>query len=353
MSKISKVAIVNEWIEIHGGAERVCMALEELFVQPADVFALWNDGNSIVSHNSFLQRVPNSLKKVKGVASLFVFRYFYRRKGYDLIISVSHLFAHTARFKKVQGMTRINYLLTPARYIWQPDLDSRFKIPQLFLRILRYIDLKSLNKDAVHVAISSEIKLRLKTFWGVDSIVIHPPVDIEYFENFRNTNSNLGGYLISGGRFVKYKNHNQAIVVASILKRKLVLAGTGPELENLESLAKVLEVDCEFYISPSREVLAGLFAGAAAFLHPAIEDFGIMPIEAMATGTPVIGIRAGGLVDSINDLSGVLVDNFEELPNAVLKAERLNRSEIARQSLKFSKQRFLREFRQLIEKLSN
>lgn len=349
--KIFKIVIVNEWLEQIGGAEKVCSAILELFDHPIENIALWNSSSSIKSTESILRFFPSMGKRYKALLSFFIFRYFYLRKEFDLVISISHLFAHTVRFKKSRKLRHINYILTPARYIWQPNLDSRLASWPFLINILKWMDLHSFNKKAINIAISQEVQSRIQHFWGAESRVIYPPVDVAFFQTFLNSKEIKNGYLMSAGRFVPYKNHKQTILVASQLNRKVVLSGDGPECENLRMLARRLGVELEMHIAPSRECLANLLANASVFIHPAIEDFGILPIEALATGTPVVGLSLGSLPETINESSGVLVPNFDGLADAVLEAEKLDRKRVSEQSERFSKERFAKEFRSLLDEV--
>jgi glycosyltransferase involved in cell wall biosynthesis len=111
----------------------------------------------------------------------------------------------------------------------------------------------------------------------------------------------------------------------------------------------MLGVEHEFYISPSKDSLAQLFSQASVFIHAGIEDFGITPIEAMATGTPVVGPALGGLRDTVTSSSGVLVEDLKDLPNAVILAEKLNREQVSKNAARFTTERFRSEMLNVIK----
>jgi glycosyltransferase involved in cell wall biosynthesis len=131
---------------------------------------------------------------------------------------------------------------------------------------------------------------------------------------------------------------------------KAIIAGAGPEEISLRKLANDLNVVVDFYLMPTNEKLAELLSESSVFLNSGIEDFGIVPIEAMATGTPVVGLAQGGLLDTVSNQNGVLVSSYEEFPEAILRALQLERYQVMKTSLKFSDDEFKRTFANFVVK---
>ena len=190
--------------------------------------------------------------------------------------------------------------------------------------------------------------MRISRYWGIAASVINPPVDIAFYRNFLQIEKPSSLQLISAGRFVKYKNHDIAIEVARKLNCKLVLAGSGPEEERLRGLAIQKGVDVDFVINPNRDALAELISKSSVFLHLAHEDFGILPIEAMSTGTPVVGFRVGGLCETVNEVNGRLSLDFDGLTSSITEADRLDRLKVSASIEKYSSKHFRREMQNLI-----
>jgi glycosyltransferase involved in cell wall biosynthesis len=214
--------------------------------------------------------------------------------------------------------------------------------------ILKKLELLFLDRNAVYVCNSQEVSARIARYWGIAASVVNPPVDIEFYRNYLQTEMPASLQLISAGRFVKYKNHDMAIEIASKLDCKLILAGSGPEEARLRDLAIQMGVDVDFVISPKRDELAELISKSTVFLHLAHEDFGILPIEAMSTGTPVVGFKVGGLCETVNAVNGRLSLNFEGLAESIAEAEMLNRLNVSASIARYSSEHFRREMQNLI-----
>jgi glycosyltransferase involved in cell wall biosynthesis len=182
-----------------------------------------------------------------------------------------------------------------------------------------------------------EVRDRIRRFWHRDAVVINPPVDVEYFAAAPD---GARDYLLGVGRWIPYKRFDLMIDIAAEAGMPLVLAGSGPAEAGLRKRAGR---NVRFEVRPSRERLRELYAGAAALLFPAHEDFGIVPVEAQAAGTPVVGLARGGLLETVvHGETGMLTDSLDPRVHARLLADvrKLDRARIRRHAGGFGHARF-------------
>lgn len=288
----------------------------------ADILCLWNDSTGRFAperiHESWLAKSP--LRRSKALALPFMPATWRRLpdRNYDWALISSHLFAHHARFEGgVLDVPRFVYVHTPARYIWTPELDMRGNgiAAQLAARVLKPLDRRRAGETAHFAANSRFVQRRIADAWQVESQVIHPPVEVTQIQSGGPWRDRLSSedeavleslpadFLLGASRFIPYKRLDTVIRTAELTGRPVVLAGKGSEYERLRALAAASSVPVHFVIAPSRELLYALYEAAALYVFPAIEDFGIMPVEAMAAGAPVLAQAIGGASESI--VSGV------------------------------------------------
>jgi glycosyltransferase involved in cell wall biosynthesis len=311
------VAVVHEWLGAVGGSENVFRAIAEL-IPHAQRYVLWAepDADAAGMRETWLARTP--LRRSKALA-LPLMPLAWRTLGRpepDVVISSSHAFAHTV---KLGDRTRhLSYVHTPARYVWSPGSDGRGAHPALALprRLLQTVDRHGGRHVHAYAANSAEVRERIRRFWGRDATVIHPPADVEYYAA---APAGARDYLLGVGRWVPYKRFPLMIAIAAAARMPLVLAGSGPQEARLRRVAGGAGVPVTFVPRPSRERLRELYAGARALLFPAHEDFGIVPVEAQAAGTPVHGLRRGGLRETVLEgETGFLVDGDDPRAYAAL-----------------------------------
>lgn len=317
--------IVHEWLEPNGGAEKVVEQLAEIFPQE-HILALWDDAPGRFSEGrvieSWLSRTK--LRSHKALALPFMLQ-AWRSLDYakiDWVLCSSHLFAHHASFRHPnKDVRKLVYAYTPARYVWNAELDRRGdnRMIRMASKPLQIIDRHRAQEATSVVAISRFVRERIQQHWNRSCDVIYPPVDVEYFKQSR-----LGEltpdevkvidalpqpYVFGASRFIPYKRLDEVIRFGETARLPVVLAGSGPEEASLREIAAEATVPVLFISSPSLPMLRELYSAALAFVFPAIEDFGIMPVEAMATGTPVIAGRVGGTAETVIDgKSGSLID---------------------------------------------
>ncbi|GIT80777.1 glycosyl transferase [Leifsonia sp. LS1] len=322
--------IAHEWIERLGGAERVLDSFASLYPH-ADIFTLWNDHAGRYPTNrvreSALARTPLRGRKA---ASLPLMPMIWRRlpnREYDWLLVSSHLFAHHARLRGLPDTRKFVYTHSPARYLWAPECDDRGR--SLAVRtvapVFRAIDARRADGHVNLAANSAYVRERIARSWGVDSTVIHPPVDVDGIQAVDDWSTQLddadaavlagipGDYVLGASRLVRYKRLDTVIRVAHDAGIPSVIAGAGPDLPRLRDIAESLGSATTFVTAPSTPLLRALMQRATVYVLPGVEDFGITPVEAMATGTPVIVNRRGGAAETIAaGVSGIAIPDFED-----------------------------------------
>lgn len=330
--------LVHEWIERAGGAERVLDAMVQTFPD-SDIYCLWNDAPERYSENqvveSWLAGTP--LRKHKAAALPFfspTFSHLRVTQDYDWMLVSSHLFAHHARVRAESEITKFVYVHTPARYIWEPDLDERGRsfLGRLGAPVYRSLDRKRAQGNSLLASNSDFVRQRVERVWDRESIVIHPPVEVEQIQAVSNWADRLTPkeqdvlkqlpvtFILGASRMVPYKRLDAVIDAAKFSGVPAVLAGVGPELQRLKEKSRSQGVETYFVGSVSDELLRTLYQRALALVFPALEDFGIMPVEALAAGTPVIGLSQGGVAETVkNGETGFLLEDFKD-PASVIGA---------------------------------
>ncbi len=304
--KKTKTAIVHEWFVSYAGSERVVESFTNIWPD-ADVFSLVDflnaaDRNIILNgkqaHTSFIQKLPFARKKHRNYLPLFPKAIEkLDLSGYDIIVSSSHAVAKG--IKKNVNQLHITYCHSPMRYIWdQADQylgGAKGLIAKIFIKYLRNWDLRSAGNVDYFIANSYHIAEKIKRIYNRESKVIYPPVDIDKF----GVSEHKEAYYLTASRLVPYKR-NDLIVEAfnAMPDKKLVVIGKGPELKKIKSIAKE---NIQVMGYQSSEVLKDYMQKAKAFVFAAEEDFGIIVVEAMSCGTPVIAWNNGGTAETVID----------------------------------------------------
>jgi glycosyltransferase involved in cell wall biosynthesis len=221
---------------------------------------------------------------------------------YDLVISTSSCVAKGVITHP--AAKHICYIHSPMRYVW--DQQSHYlghleRIPVVGT-IVRFVAMNLRLWDTVSavrvdkfLANSSFVRSRVARYYGRDSTIVHPPVDLDRFFALAKGPRREPYFLVAGAA-VPYKRFDLAIRACEKIGRRLVVAGDGSLLKKLRGMAGQ---NTTFVVNPSEEKFGELLAGADALLYPGVEDFGILPIEAMACGTPVVAFKGGGALDYI------------------------------------------------------
>jgi len=353
-----KTAIVHEWFVNYAGSEKCVESFTNIWPD-ADVFALvdfLNDEQREIilkgkhAHTSFIQHLPYAKTQHRKYLPLFpkAIESFNLSK-YDLIISSSHAVAKGVKVNPNQ--LHICYCHSPMRYAWdeadyylqEANLTSgiRGKIAKATVKYLRKWDLKSANNVNYFIANSNHIAKKIKRIYNREADVIYPPVDTQKFSLITEKED----YYLTASRLVPYKRIDLIVdAFADMLDKKLVVIGSGPEKEKIMSKTTP-NVDVLGY--QDFESLREYMQKAKAFVFAAEEDFGIIVVEAMACGTPVIAGNYGGTSESvINGITGLLFpeQTVESLVEAVKKfdviSHSMNYSEIRSHTEKFSRKTF-------------
>ncbi|WP_246534044.1 glycosyltransferase [Microbacterium flavescens] len=357
--------LVHEWLARFGGSENVFEVLSETFPD-AERFCLWNDSDGRFTgvEETILARTP--LRRSKAAALPFmpaVWRHLPAREA-DWILCSSHLFAHHARFGgPARDAPKLVYAHTPARYVWTPELDGRGDgmLARAVAAPLKPLDRKRAAEPVSIMANSAFVAQRIADTWEREAGVIHPPIDVAAFAADADALSAAElavlaslppEFLLGVSRFVPYKRLERVIDAGRATGVPVVLAGSGPDEERLRARAAQSGGPVLFLNDPSFAVLRELYRRALALVFPSIEDFGIMPVEAMATGTPVVANAIGGTAESVIDgLTGALVHEWTdaELKRAVERAAGADPAACVARAREFDRPVFVDRIRDWVE----
>jgi glycosyltransferase involved in cell wall biosynthesis len=305
-------ALVHDWLNQLGGAENVLEELVSLFPHAplyTSIYAAERMPESYRQwdiHTSFMQRLPGIASHHQAYLPLYPLAFAQTDlSGYDLVLSNKSGFCHGVRTKDKSGRGAIHvcYCLTPTRYLWLFDqYRQREQIGGLtsaalqpLLAVLRRWDWAAAQRVDHFIAISSTVQGRIRDIYGRESVIIHPPVDTEFFAP--ELAQPVGDYFLIVSRLIPYKRIDLAVQVFNQLPNKrLVIVGEGRDLAALRTQAGP---NITFLGRQPRQRVRELLRGCRAFLFPGLEDFGIAPVEAMACGRPVIAYGAGGALDTV------------------------------------------------------
>ncbi|MDN5284311.1 MAG: pimB 2 [Mucilaginibacter sp.] len=355
-----KVALVHEWLTVIGGSENVFKEIASLYPD-ADIYALVARDETIHTlglsghkvTTSFIQRLPFAKKKYRTYLPLFPLAIEqFDLSGYDLIISSSHAVAKGVLTNSNQ--VHICYCHSPIRYAWdlhhqylkETGLNKGLKgfIAKYLLHRIRQWDIISTNRVDYFIANSKYISKRIKKIYNRESTVIYPNVATEDFLPVYEKKD----YYVTCSRFVPYKKIDLIVsAFAQMPDKKLYVIGDGPDFNKVKKIAKTNTVLLGYQ---SFDMLKQYLSEAKAFVFAAEEDFGILPVEAQACGTPVIAYKKGGVLESvIENKTGVFFD--EQSVASIVAAVKwfdvnqtlFNYKEIVEHASGFSTERFKKE----------
>lgn len=362
-----KTAIVHEWLVNYSGSEKVVESLNNIWID-ADIFCLTDflneeDREIIVTgkntNTSFIQKLPFARKDFRFYLSLFPMAMeSFNLKNFDLILSSSHSVAKGVITDSNQ--LHICYCHTPMRYAWdmyhqylkQADLTNGIKgmISQTMLHYLRIWDQTTANRPDYYIANSENVAKRIKKIYNRDAEVIYPPVDVEKFE----CKTKKSDYYITISRLVPYKKiHLITEAFSKMPDKKLIIIGDGPEEKSLKKNA-TSNIECLGY-QPFYTVKE-MLEQAKAFVFAAEEDFGIVLVEALACGTPVIAFKKGGALETIKDgINGILYESqtSDAIIDAIKQFEKnenkFDSASISKTSARFSRAIFEKNIKAFVE----
>ncbi len=356
-----RIAFVHEYLNQFGGAERTLAVLAEMFPS-APIYTLLYDekatrglfkGRTI--NTSFLQNFPGAVGHHEWYPLLMPLAIEqFDFSAYDVVISLSASFAKGIITKP--HARHICYCLTPPRFLWDNSqkFGKDFGFPPLIrfasqplISYLRMWDHSAADRVDKFWRISDFVGKRIQKYYHQSSALIYPPVDTAVFPLATEPTED---YFLMAGRLVSYKKFDVAIKAFNELNLPLRIIGTGPEIGRLKKLARV---NIEFLGQVSDDELSRHYRGAKALIFPQEEDFGIVPLEAMASGRPVIAYRGGGAEETIiEDKTGIFFDT--QTPEAIVKAVnkfndyKFSPARCRAQAEKFSVVRFKEEIKKAI-----
>ncbi|WP_413708785.1 glycosyltransferase [Rhizobium sp. Rhizsp82] len=313
-------------------------------------------------HTSFLQKMPMIRKHHRqyiGIMPLAIEQFDF--SNFDLVISSSSSVAKG--IITGPGQIHISYVHSPMRYAWDQQSvylkEARMErglksaIARALLHYLRIWDARTAHGADVMIANSSFVARRIKKTYGIDAKIVHPPVDLRFFKPQHEKQD----YFVTASRMVPYKKIPLIVEAFSQMPdKRLVVIGDGPDFEKARKLAGP---NVELMGYQNSEVLRSTISSARAFVFAAEEDFGIIPVEAQACGTPVIALSKGGTLETVRGLdknSPTGVHFHEQTVDAIVcavKTFELRRNEITvencvRNAECFSSQRFRSGIRKLV-----
>ena len=363
-----KTALVHDWLTLLGGGEHVLQSMYELY--PSPIYTLVTDEKNLAGtfwegkhiESTFIKDLPFARKNYRRYLPLFpLATEQIDLTDYQLILSSSAAF--TKNVLSNPSQLHVCYCHSPIRYAWdlyflylkEANLTSGLSsyLARLILHYIRLWDYASHARADYLIANSQYIAKRIKKLYGRDSSVIYPPVDLHSF----TVKTTKDDYYLTASRMVPYKRIPLiAESFSTMPNRKLVIAGDGPEMARLKKIAGGCP-NIELVGYQSRSALIELMRNAKAFVFAAEEDFGIIPVEAQACGTPVIAYGKGGTLETIKDgITGLFfekqeveciksaIDNFEKISDS------LDPNQIRAHAESFSKDRFKKEYKDFVEK---
>lgn len=364
MQKINKYALVHDWLPLIGGAEKVLEAIHRIYngpiytliQHPKNLEGTYFADKNIIS--SVIQKFPFALTKYRNYLAFFPYaiEQFDLRK-YDVIISSSYAVAKGVLTNSNQ--LHICYCHSPIRYAWdlyhqylqEANLQSGIKatLAKLILHYIRIWDTATINRVDYFIANSQYIADRIYKLYRREATVIYPPVDVESFE-IRHLKDD---FYFTASRMVPYKKIDLIVEAFSRMpEKKLIVIGDGPDFKKIKAKATA---NVELLGYQPFTVLKDHLQRAKAFVFAAEEDFGIIPVEAQACGTPVIAFGKGGATETvINGSTGVFFyqQTAISIQDAINKFEQnqadFSPAVIRANALRFSKEDFIEKFRTFV-----
>jgi len=353
-----RVALVHDWLTGMRGGERVLERMIELYPD-AEIHTLLHVPGSVSGtiearpiHTTFVQRLPGAATRYRWYLPVFPWAIEQLSlSGYDLVISSSHCAAKSVLTEATTP--HLCYCHTPMRYAWD-QFDAyfnrerngvlRYGAIRATIGWLRRWDAATAHRVDAFAANSAWVAGRISRYYGRSATVVPPPVETEFFVPAENTEPD--DYYLVVSALSPYKRNEVVVEAFNRMQRRLIVVGTGPDEARLEALAGPT---IEMRGRVDAEELRDLFQRCRGVVLAAVEDAGIVPIEAMACGRPPIVLARGGASEAIRDnVTGTLIR--EQTPAAVIEAvdraetTPFNTQEIRASALRYAPDRFLARF---------
>lgn len=368
-----KIAVIADQMTSFGGADREMFSMLKLFPN-ADIYTIAFNQDAYGNipqkvYTSFVQRIPKPKSFYRHLKILSPFAYeSFNLEGYDLVISIS---AGPAR-GVITGIYQphVAMVMTPPRSLWDHELNVRssklkniYKPISTFLNTYMRIWDYSISKRVDYWTANSEyIARKIEKRYGVNATVIYPGISKECFENISQERKDLvkkkydieGEFVLVVSRLYDYKRIDWAIRACISSGKQLVIVGDGPDLKYLKDVAKGNPlVKFLGFVKDDSEVRV-LFNISEVLLFCGIEDFGLVPVEAMAQGTPVFAYSEGGVLETVKEgICGEFFKNEEELLELLKKFEKrgYNPREIVKRAKDFTEEKFLDNLERYLSKV--
>lgn len=368
--RIKKIAIVYDWIDKWGGAERVLLTLKDMYPH-ADFYTSYRDSEKtpwakeIDFKTSFISELPELVKSNRTLCvPLYPFAFeSLNFSSYDVVISVTSSFAKSVVTRP--DTLHVCYMLSPTRFLWDQSEAyntplERFARSTSYMRYLKNWDKIAANRPDKIIGISKIVSNNIKKYYRRDSEVMYPPFDVDYWNGFKPTPTSAlrsrGEYYLVVSRLEQYKRVDLVNKAFNKLDKKLIIIGSGSQMERLKEMAGK---NVTFIEKVADQELADYYSHAKALIMPQKEEFGYTAIEAQFFGCPVISYATSGVAETIApEITGILFPQQTEssLTEALEKFEtmyytlsRSAKTEGPKQAEKFSKNVFIKKFTHYIE----
>ncbi len=363
------MVIVHDWLTNMGGAENVVLAMHDAFPDAPIYTSTFTPENmprfkGLDVRTTNLQNLPKPLRKLHKFFPMLRVKAFKKLdlSEFDIILSSS-----SAESKQVQktrsDQIHICYCHTPIRYYWShydeyrtdPGFGNlnwlvRLAMP-LMVPSLKKADYNAAQQVDIFIANSTEVQKRIKKYYNKSSTVIHPPVDVDRFEPARTRDD----YYVALGRQVPYKRIDLAVMAATELELPMRVYGNGSQHQSLIDMAgPSVQFFTDRFGDASDDAVTQALNSARGYIFPAEEDFGIVQVEALAAGAPVIAYCKGGALDIVQDgESGILFDkqSVESVIDAIKRAQQIEflPGTLRRKAKRFDKSLFITKLRKVVD----
>ncbi len=360
-----RVALVYDRVNKFGGAERVLQSLHKIFPDAPIYTLVYNPISATWARD--IKIIPSPINSISffrnrhellAPLSSTLFETF-DLHDYDVVISVTSESAKAVITPP--NVLHICYCLTPTRYFWGGKTKQTYRedwkmklVPKPILKHLKEVDKVVAQRPDVYLCISKEVRRRIKIHYGRAAELIYPAIN-DYFINESVSDYSKRKYYLAVGRLIPYKKFDLVIEAFNQNGLPLKVVGDGSEKEFLQSKANS---NIEFLRNIPDSDLKNIYAHAKALIFPQLEDFGLVPLEAQASGTPVIAYKAGGAKETvITKQTGLFFANqtVESLSKAIAKFEKgistITSKACISNAKKFSQARFVRQFSAKVEAL--
>lgn len=368
MTKAPKIAIIADFLTVMGGAENVVLALAEAFPGAPIYTAIYNEDKvpafrELDVRASKLQKLPKKLRNYHKLFPTMAVKAMRKLdlSEFDIIIASTYLHGHQIT-KSRPDQKLIAYCHTPPRYYWShyaeyrkdPGFGKLNPVIRTLMPLMvprqRKLDLAAVKNVDLFIANSTETAQRIKKYYHRKSVVVHPSVETARFAPARQR----GDYYVTMGRQLPYKRYDLAVEACTRLGVKLKVFGNGPMHDKLVKLAgPTIEFYTDRFGDASDAELEKALNGAKGFIYAAEEDFGIVTVEALAAGAPVIAYGKAGTLDIVTDNeSGALFrrQTVEDVIGAIKRAEKTQffPSKLQRTAKRFDKTLFITKLRKIV-----